>query len=70
MPLKELKKIQGNAPLPSHSEVNLTVLGTVKLPVKSKSNVDQELTFHVVETISIRIGFSILTKLAPNVKVP
>ena len=50
MPLKELKKIQGNAPLPCYSEDNLTVLGTVKLPVKSKSNVNQELTFHVVET--------------------
>ena len=58
MPLKELKKIEGdnskmdlcNQKLVSYSEDNLKVLGIIKLPVKSKSYVEQELTFHVVET--------------------
>ena len=59
IPLKErLKKIAGDNPhiapcnhkLVSYSENNLTVLGTAKLHVKSKSDADQELTFHVVET--------------------
>ena len=59
LPLKErLKKIAGdnlhiapcNHKLVSYSENNLTVLGTAKLHVKSKSDADQELTFHVVET--------------------
>ena len=39
-----------NHKLVSYSENNLTVLGTAMLPVKSKSDVDQELTYHVVET--------------------
>ena len=58
MPLKKLKKIEGDNPkmdlcnqkLVSYSEDNLKVLGIIKLPVKSKSDVEQELTFHVVET--------------------
>ena len=58
IPLKELKKIAGDNPhttpcnhkLVSCSENNLTFLGTAKLRVKSKSDGDQELTFHVVET--------------------
>ena len=58
MLLKELRKIQGNEPheeicnykLVSYSGDNLTVLGTVKLNVKSKSHVYQELTPYVVET--------------------
>ena len=58
MPLKELKRIQGNDPheeicnykLVSYSGDNLTALGTVKLNVKSKSDVNQELTLYVMET--------------------
>ena len=58
MPLKDLKKIVGSNPqintcnhnLVSYSEDKLTVLGTAKLPVKSKTDVEQELTFHIVET--------------------
>lgn len=58
IPLKEHKKIQGNDPhkeicnhkLVSYSGDNLTVLGTVKLTVKSKSDVYQEPTVHVLET--------------------
>ena len=58
MLLKKLRKIQGNEPheeicnykLVSYSGDNLTVLGTVKLNVKSKSHVYQELTPYVVET--------------------
>ena len=45
----------------------LKVLGIVKLPVKSKSDVEKELTCHVVENKSARItGTSFLTKLGPN----
>ena len=36
--------------LVSYSEDILKVLGMLKLPVKSKSDVEQELTFQVVET--------------------
>ena len=36
--------------LVSYSEDKLKILGIIKLPVKSKSDVEQELTFHVVET--------------------
>ena len=61
MPLKEVKKIEGDNPqmdlcrqkLVSYSEDTrnkLKVLGIVKLPVKSKSDVEKELTCHVVET--------------------
>ena len=53
-----LNKIVGNNPqinactqnLVSYSEDKLTVLGTAKLPVKSKTDVEDELTFHIVET--------------------
>ena len=46
------RKLPLGAPdkLVSYSGDNLTVLGTVKLPVKSKSDVYQEPTFHVLET--------------------
>ena len=58
MPLKELKKIEGDNPqmdlckqkLVSYSEDKLKVLVIIKLPVKSKSDVEQELKFHVMET--------------------
>ena len=58
MTFKDLKKIVGSNPqinacthnLVSYSEDNLTVLGTAKLPVKSKTDVEHELTFHTVET--------------------
>ena len=58
MPLTKLKKIEGDNPqmdqckqkLVSYSEDILKVLGMLKLPVKSKSDVEQELTFQVVET--------------------
>ncbi|PFX21908.1 Transposon Ty3-I Gag-Pol polyprotein [Stylophora pistillata] len=58
MLFKDLKKIVGSNPqinacthnLVSYSEDKLTVLGTIKLPVKSKTDVEQELTFHIVET--------------------
>ena len=56
--LKELSKIAGSSPhmetcthkLVSYSDDKLSVLGTVKLPVKSNAGVEQELTFHIVET--------------------
>ena len=58
MPFKDLKKIVGSNPqinacthnLVSFSEDKLTVLGTAKLPVKSKANIEHELTFHIAET--------------------
>ena len=58
MPRTELKKIEGGNPqmdlckqkLVSYSEDKLKVLGIIKLPVKSKSDVEQELTCDVVET--------------------
>ena len=58
MALKELKRIERDNPqkdlchqkLVSYSENNLKVLGIIKLPVKFKSDVEQELTFHLVET--------------------
>ena len=58
MPQKEHKEIEGDNPhmdlfnqkLVSYSEDNLKVLGIIKLPVKSKSDVEQELTLHAVET--------------------
>ena len=58
MPFKDLKKIVGSNPqinacthnLVSYSKDKLTVLGTPKLPVKSKTNVEHELAFHIVET--------------------
>lgn len=58
MPFKDLKKIVGSNPqinacthnLFSYSEDKLTVLGTAKLPVTSKTDVEHELTFHLVET--------------------
>ena len=48
MPLKELRKIAGSSPhmetctpkLVSYSDDKLSVLGTVKLPVKSNAGVD------------------------------
>ena len=59
MPLKELRKIAGSSPhmetctpkLVSYSDDKLSVLGTVKLPVKSNAGVEQELAFDIVETI-------------------
>ena len=58
IPCKKLKKIERDNPqkdlrdqkLVSYSENNLKVQGIIKLPVKSKSDVEQELTFHVVQT--------------------
>ena len=58
MPLKDLNKIVGSNPqinactqnLVSYSEDKLTILGTAKLPVKSKTDVEDELTFHIAET--------------------
>ena len=58
IPCKKLKKIERDNPqkdlrdqkLVSYSENNLKVQGIIKLPVKSKSDVEQELTFHVVRT--------------------
>lgn len=58
MPLKDLNKIVRSNPqinacthnLVSYSEVKLTVLGTARLPVQSKTDVEHELTFHMVET--------------------
>ena len=58
MPFKDLKKIVGsnlqiNActhNLVSYSKDKLTVLSTAKLSVKSKTNVEHELAFHIVET--------------------
>ena len=58
MPLKEVKKNEGDnhqvdlckQKLVSYSEDKLKVLGIIKLPVKSKSDVEQELTVHAVET--------------------
>ena len=60
MPFKELRKIAGSSPniesctykLVGYSDDKLSVLGTVKLPVKSRwsAGVEQELTFHIVET--------------------
>ena len=58
MLLKELKKIEEGNPqmdlcnqkLVSYSENNLKVLGVIKLPMKSKSVVEKELTSHVVKT--------------------
>ena len=57
---KDLKKIVGSNPQKNaynHNLVNtskdkLTVLGTAKLPVKSKTDVEHDLTyvFHVVQT--------------------
>ena len=44
-----------NHKLVSYPGDNLTVLGTVELPVKSKSDVYQEPTFHVLEKTSARI---------------
>ena len=59
MPFKDHHwKIVGSNPqinacthnLVSYSEDKLTVLGTVKLQVTSKADVEYELTFHIVET--------------------
>ena len=58
LPVRKLKKIIGSNPcmdpcthkLVSYSENNLTVLGTAKLPVKYKANVEKDLTFHIVDT--------------------
>ena len=58
MPFKDLNKIVGSNPqinacthnLVSYSDDKLTVLGTATLPVKSKTDVEHELTFHIVET--------------------
>ena len=58
MPQKELKEIEGDNPqmdlcnqkLASYWKDNLEVLGITKLPVKSKSDVEQDLTLHTVET--------------------
>ena len=58
MPFKELRKIAGSSPhmetcnhkLVSYSDDKLSVIGTIKLPVKANAGVEQELTFHIVET--------------------
>ena len=58
MPFKHLKKIVESNPqinacthnLVSYSKDKLTVLGTAKLPVTSKTDVEHELTFHIVKT--------------------
>lgn len=58
MPYKELRKIAGSSPhmetcthkLVRYSDDKLSVLGTVKLPVKSNAGVEQERTFHIAET--------------------
>ena len=36
--------------LVSYSDDKLTVLGTTRLPVECKANVEKELTFHIVDT--------------------
>ena len=76
MPLKELKKIERDNPqkdlcnqkLVSYSENNLKVLGVMKLPVKSKSDVEQELTNIPCsgDNSAGITGTSFLTKLGPN----
>ena len=58
LPVRELKKIIGSNPcmdpcthkLVSYSDNKLTVLGTAKLPVEYKANVEKELMFHIVDT--------------------
>ena len=58
MTFKNLIKKVGSNPqinacthdLASYSNDKLNVLGTAKLPVKSKTDVEHELTFHIVET--------------------
>lgn len=58
LPVRELKKIIGSSPymdpcthkLVSYSDDKLTVLGTARLPVECKANVEKELTFHIVDT--------------------
>ena len=58
MPFKEHKKIAGSSPhmeicthkLVSYSNDKLSVLGTVKLPVKFNAGVEQELTLNIAET--------------------
>ena len=58
LPVRELKKIIGSNPcmdpcthkLISYSDNKLTVLGTAKLPVEYKANVEKELMFHIVDT--------------------
>jgi len=58
MPFKELRKIAGSSlhmetcthKLVSYTDDKLSVLGTVKLPVKCNAGVEQELTFHIVKT--------------------
>ena len=58
LPVRELKKILGSNPcmdpcthkLVSYSDDKLTVLGTAKLPVEYKANVETELMFHIVDT--------------------
>ena len=58
LPVKELKKIIGSNTcmdpcthkLVSYSDSKLTVLGTARLPVECKANVEKELTFHIVDT--------------------
>ena len=56
MPFKDLKIVGSNPQinacthnLVSYSEDKLTVLGTAKLPVKPKTNLEHDLTFHIVE---------------------
>ena len=61
--LKELKEIAGDNPhidprshkLVRYSEKYLAVLGTARLHVKSKPDVDQELTFYEVEANQPRL---------------
>ena len=58
LPVEELKKVIGSNPcmdpcthkLVSYSDDKLTVLGTRRLPVEFKANVEKELTFHLVHT--------------------
>jgi len=58
MPFKEHKKIAGSSPhmetcthkLVSYSNDKLSLLGTVKLPVKFNAGVEQELTINIAET--------------------
>ena len=58
LPVEHLQKIIGSNPcrdpcthrLVSSSDDKLTVLGTTRLPVECKANVEKEFTFHIVDT--------------------
>ena len=59
LPVRELKKIIGSNPcmdpcthkLVSYSDDKLTVLGTAKLLVEYKANVEKELMFHIYKNL-------------------